>query len=145
MSVGRICTRIVATASARETVRDAADRMAENNVGTLVVIDDADRPLGIVTDRDLVTRVLASRLDPDATLLDDVMTEPVRKVEESTPIEQALETMKGAGVRRVVVVGEESRLMGLLSLDDVLELLVEEAESIGEILRAEQPATRATA
>lgn len=145
MSAGRICTRIVATASESETVRDAADRMAENNVGTLVVVDEANRPTGFVTDRDLVTRGLAARLDPDATPLGDVMTEPARSVEESTPIEQALRTMKSAGVRRIVVVGEEGRLVGLLSLDDVMELLVEEAESIGEILRLEKPTTSATA
>lgn len=145
MSVGRICTRVVATASADETVRAAADRMAEHNVGTLVVVDDASRPLGIVTDRDLVTRGVAARLDPDATPIEEVMSRPPRSVEESTPIEQALRTMKGARVRRLIIVGGEGRLVGLVSLDDVMELLVEEVESIGAILRREEPTTQATA
>lgn len=145
MSVGRICTRVVATATKDETARDVADRMAGNNVGSLIVVDDQNRPVGMVTDRDLVTRVMAARMDPDVTTVNEAMTKPARTVEESTPIEQALTTMRGAAVRRLVVVGAEGRLVGVITVDDVLQLLVEEAGSIGAILRRAEPRIPASA
>ena len=74
----------------------------------------------------------------DATV-GDIMTAPLRTLDESTPIEEALGTMRGAGIRRVVVVGEGRALAGIVTVDDILELLVEEIESIGEILKKEQP------
>lgn len=143
MSVGRICTRIVATATPEESVLVAARRMEENNVGTLVVVDEARRPRGIVTDRDIVTRAVAVERPPHETPVKAVMTPEVRSVDEATPIEQAVSTMASIGVRRLVVTGSDGLLLGLLSLDDVLELLAEEAESIGQLLRKELPALQA--
>ncbi|MFW6199550.1 MAG: CBS domain-containing protein [Gemmatimonadota bacterium] len=137
MSIGRICSRVVATASPNETGRAIAERMAEHNVGTVVVVQE-QKPVGIVTDRDLAIRVLGAGLNPD-TAVDDIMTESVRTLDESTPIEEALTSMKSSGVRRIVVTGEDGALAGIISLDDVLELLVEEVESVGAILREESP------
>jgi CBS domain-containing protein len=130
---------VVATATAEETVMDAAIRMRDNNVGCLVIVDGERKPVGIVTDRDIVTRSVADELNPSDTVVSAVMTDQPRSVDESTPIEQALSTMGGAGARRLVVTGEEGNLVGLLTLDDVLELMVEEATSIGAILRREAP------
>ncbi|MFP3949310.1 MAG: CBS domain-containing protein [Longimicrobiales bacterium] len=137
MSIGRICSRVVATASPDESVRAIAERMAEHNVGTVVVVQ-GQKPVGIVTDRDLAIRVLGAGLNPD-TAVDDIMTESVRTLDESTPIEEALTSMKSSGVRRIVVTGEDGALAGIISLDDILELLVEEVESVGAILREESP------
>ena len=139
MSVGRICSRVVATATAEETVLEAAIRMRDNNVGSLVIVDAEGKAVGIVTDRDIVTRSVAAEFNPSDTYLPAVMTGQARSVDESTPIEQALSTMGGAGVRRLVVTGENGRLVGLLTLDDVLELMVEEAKSIGAVLQGETP------
>lgn len=138
MSVGRIATRVVATASPSESVLDVARRMEENNVGCVVVMD-AHQVVGIVTDRDIVTRAVAKELDPPDTPISVVMTRDVHTVDESTPIEQAVGTMGRAGTRRLVVTGPESKLVGLLSVDDVVQLLVEEAESIGKLLGKEEP------
>jgi len=79
------------------------------------------------------------------TTVGEVMTKPARTAEESMPIEDALATMRRAGVRRLVVVGAEDRLVGLITVDDVVELLVEEAGSIGAILRGEKPGIPASA
>jgi len=144
MSVGRIATRVVATASPSETVLDIANRMAGANVGSVVVVDDGE-PVGIVTDRDIVTRLVARELDPAETPVSDVMTCDVYRVDEATPIEQAVAKMGDAGVRRLVVVGPEAKLVGILSIDDVMELLVEEAEDIGRLLRDAAPTLRASA
>ena len=139
MSVGRICTRTVATASPNETVAEVARRMAEYNVGTLAVVDDSGTAIAIVTDRDVTLRAVAAGHDPETTPVSVIMTREVRTVDEAVPIEQALKTMAGAGTRRLIVTGPEGKLAGLVAIDDVLELLAEEVESIGKVLRREQP------
>jgi CBS domain-containing protein len=108
--------------------------MAGAEVGTVVVLGEDRKPLGILTDRDLAVRCVAEGRDPDATDVRSVMSAPVTRVHESTPIESALARMAGARARRLVVVDDEERLVGILALDDVLELLAEEATSIGKLL-----------
>lgn len=140
MSAGKLCTRAVVFAARPETVRAAAQRMLQHNVGTLVVVDDARRPVGILTDRDIVLRCVAVDLDPATTSVEEIMTAPVRSVAESTATEEALRVMKNVGARRLVVVGERGELAGILSIDDILELLGDEAAAIGALLRKEEPA-----
>lgn len=139
MSVGRLCTRSVVFATDREKVRTAAQRMARHNVGSIVVVDEGRVPVGIFTDRDIVVRCVAVDLDPVTTAVGDVMTTPVRTVGEMVPIQEALRIMRMLGVRRLVVTGEGGALAGILSLDDVLELLASEADTIGELLSKETP------
>jgi CBS domain-containing protein len=141
MSVGKICTRITHTVEPDESVRIAAGRMTERRVGTLVAVDDENRPVGIVTDRDLVTRVLGPNLDPATVTVGEVMSTPPVSVEESTPIESALSLMAERGMRRLVVVGGDGRLVGILSLDDAVELLVEEVGAVGRVLTHQTRAT----
>lgn len=74
MSVGKICTREVDLAEADESVQAAAQRMHARNVGTLVVLDSDNKPLGMVTDRDLSVRVLGNSLNPFQTTVGKVMT-----------------------------------------------------------------------
>jgi CBS domain-containing protein len=135
MSTGRICVRSVVIAAPEETVATAARRMRDHQVGTLFVLGAKDRPIGALTDRDVVVRCVAEARDPDKTLVSEVMTTPIATVREETPIETALERMAGVSARRLAVTDDEDRLIGVLSLDDVLDLLVEEAESIGRLLR----------
>ena len=142
MSVGKICTRVVATAHGGENIRVAAERMDAQNVGTLVVITKDRRPEGILTDRDVTLRCVARGRDPDETPVSEVMTRPLRTVRVNTPIEDALESMRKGGVRRLVVVDQDESLVGLLALNDVVDLLVEEVETIGGILRREVPFLR---
>jgi CBS domain-containing protein len=145
MSVGRICTRVVATATSDESIMTVARRMAEYDVGTVVVVNESKMPLAIVTDRDITIRCVAQGLDPSATPLSVIMTREVRTVDESAPLEQALRTMAGAGTRRMVVTGAEGKLVGVLSVDDVALLLAEEAESLGRIVSGSASRTIAAA
>ncbi len=139
MSVGRICSREVDLADESETVQAAGGRMAARNVGTLVVVDAAGRPVGILTDRDLTLRVIGLGRDPNIVTVAQVMTRDPATVSEETPIEQALDSMRRHGVRRLPVVGSDGRLAGLLSMDDVLELLIEEFHALGGILGSSWP------
>lgn len=139
MSVGRICVREVELADAEEKVWHAAERMRQRAVGTLVVLNSAKAPIGIVTDRDLVQRVLAEGKDPRETTVDEVMTHEPQTVIENAPIEHALSVMRSHRLRRLPVVDHDGKLVGLLSLDDVLMLLAEELAAIGGLLNRESP------
>lgn len=139
MSAGRICSRSVVIAGPYESVRDAARRMATNNVGCLLVLDDQEGLTGIVTDRDVAIRCVSAELDPATTPVSEIMTTPVEAVREETPIEEALGLMAAVGTRRVPVVDADDELVGILSLDDFLELLVEETQAIGRLLEKHEP------
>jgi len=138
MSAGRICSRDVDTASYDENVLDAARRMRDRQVGTVIVVDEM-RPVGIVTDRDLTVRVLAQGLSPQATRLSDVMTPSPTTVREEDSIETALGYMRAGRFRRLPVVGRDGRLLGILALDDVLELVAEDLTAVGQLLKREAP------
>lgn len=139
MTIGRICIREVFYADPDESASTVARRMRDENVGTLVVTDEQNMPVGFLTDRDLTVRVLAEDLDPQATTVSEVMTREPVMVPEDLPIETALTRMKSRGMRRVIVVDEDKKLMGLASLDDILELVIEEMKDIGEIIGLQSP------
>ena len=139
MSVGRICLRDVHLAQPDESACEAARRMQERGVGTLLVLDGARRPVGLVTDRDLAIRVVAAGRDPQRVTVREVMTAHLKKVNEATSIESALSLMRSGAVRRLPVVDDDDGLVGILSLDDVLGLMAEEFASIRELLDREAP------
>jgi CBS domain-containing protein len=139
MSVGRICTRTVDTAEWDESAQVVASRMNSRNVGTLVVLDDQKHPIGILTDRDLTVRVVAKGLDPCSVQVGSLMSGSPETVSEDTAIEAALAVMRRGPYRRILVTNEMGELVGLLSLDDILELLTEEFVDIGKLLKRESP------
>jgi CBS domain-containing protein len=139
MSVARICVREIDLADASESVLEAACRMEERRVGTLVIVDDAGKPAGLLTDRDLALRVVAAGRDPRATPVGEVMTVHPKTVSEGTPIESALSLMRSGSFRRLPVVNDDGKLVGIVSLDDVLGLLAEEFALIGRLLEREAP------
>ncbi|HYL22740.1 MAG TPA: CBS domain-containing protein [Gemmatimonadales bacterium] len=141
MSVGKICSRAVITASPDEPVRVAARRMAQHQVGTLVILrtDGTAEAIGIVTDRDVTVRCVAVDLDPNTTPVSKIMTQPPRTVDQGASIEDAILQMAKTASRRLVVTGERNQLVGILSLDDVLDLLIGELGPIGRLLERQQP------
>lgn len=134
MSIGRICSRQVSVVEPHETAATAAARMRERNVGTLVVLGPGRRPIGIVTDRDLVVRVIAAGRDAAAMRVVDVMTAEPRTLVEPTRIEDALVEMRRLGVRRMPVVGSAGELLGLVSIDDLLALLARELGNLSHVI-----------
>jgi CBS domain-containing protein len=134
MTVGRICVRQVLVAAPDESVREAARRMQKADVGALVVVDSEQRPLGVLTDRDVALRCVADGRDPERTTISALMTAPAVCVQETTPIEDALSRMLAIPARRLVVTDDAGLLVGILALDDVAELLAEESGQIGRLL-----------
>lgn len=137
MSVGKICSRTVYTANADEWIVNAAARMRDHDVGTLVVVDTQNLPIGILTDRDITLRCVAEGRDPEVTNVTEIMSVVDKTLDDDTPIETALSEMANQAVRRAVVTDEQGRLSGLLALDDVIDLLAEEAGMIGQLVRAQ--------
>jgi CBS domain-containing protein len=136
VSVAEHCTRRVEVSPPEQPVADAGRRMQEACVGTLVVVDALSRPIGIVTDRDLLMRCLAARLDPRRTRLEQVMSGPVAWIHEQASVDAALEEMARLRVRRLAVVDERERLVGVLALDDLLCRELGEETPLGRALRA---------
>src|SRR5579872_5312655 len=144
MSAGRICVRSVDIAEIDESATLIAQRMHARKVGTVVVVDKDRRPLGLVTDRDLVVRVMAADRDPNQTGVSEVMTRLPHTVSEELPVEEALGIMRCGPYRRLPVVDREGRLAGILGLDDILDLLSEECADIGRLVKKESPESLAT-
>jgi signal-transduction protein with cAMP-binding, CBS, and nucleotidyltransferase domain len=116
--------------------------MEEDDVGTLVVVEPhTDRAIGILTDRDLAIRCVAHGLSPESTSVAQVMSSPVHTIDENGPIEFALGEMAAAATRRLVVTatGGGNRMVGILSLDDLLGLLCEQAALLGMLLQKQRP------
>lgn len=139
MTVVRICQRNVDTARADESVRTAAQRMGTRNVGTLVVMNEFDRPVGILTDRDVAVRVVGQGRDPYATTVESVMTADLETVQENVSIENALRRMRKRGVRRLPVTNEAGTCVGIVSLDDILAHLARDFAVLGRLLASSSP------
>jgi CBS domain-containing protein len=122
--LGKICTRPVVTASAQMTVDEAARAMRSRNVGALVVVN-AGRPVGMLTDRDVAVEVVAKGLDPDtATIREDLGILDAAKVFAKT------------GVRRLPVVTKSGVLVGVITVDDLIMLLGNELGHVAGALSA---------
>jgi CBS domain-containing protein len=132
-----VYTPDVVCCSVQASALDAATLMREHHVGDVVVVDNEDEertPLGIVTDRDLAVKVVAGGLDPSTTRVATLMHTPVviaQASEDSVPV---LERMRTHGVRRVPVVNGEGVVVGIVTLDDILRMIVTDAAGLVEVV-----------
>ncbi|WP_374566288.1 CBS domain-containing protein [Nitrosomonas sp.] len=141
MNVGEICNREVIVIQRDEPVVEAAKLMRQYHVGAVIVIDKPNGsaiPVGIVTDRDLVVEVLATELDEKVITVGDIMTPELFTVKESTATHDAIEFMRRKTIRRLPIVDDAGELVGILTLDDVLEILSEELLDLAKLVRYEQ-------
>lgn len=138
MTVGEYCNRNVITIDADESVRAAAELMRRHHVGDLVVLEPGRPPAAIVTDRDLVVEVLAPGLDPQTLAVRDIVTHSAFFVHEGDSLFDALEVMRGRGVRRVPVVDEAGDLAGIIAVDDVVGLLGEVLEDLAAVVERQR-------
>lgn len=140
MSAGDICNRIVTVAERKMRLVEAAQLMRERHVGCLVVVDETGAGrivVGMLTDRDLVTMVVAKELDPAKLLVEDVMSAEVVTALEDDSIKDLLASMKRKGLRRLPVVTPAGVLEGLITLDDLLPLMAEQMRDMAAIIEAE--------
>ena len=141
MNIGEICSRIVVFAESGTPVQQAAKLMRDHHIGALVVTEGdagARRPIGIVTDRDLVVEVVAADVDYHTLSVGDIMSERPATIKEAAGLFEAVAQMRSGGVRRLVVVDAGEHLLGILAMDDLLPVLAEELSAISLAIRAEQ-------
>ncbi|MGA7540550.1 MAG: CBS domain-containing protein [Steroidobacteraceae bacterium] len=136
-----LCTPDVVACVPDASALHAARLMRQHHVGDVVVVENTDTdptPIGVVTDRDIVIEVLGKELDPARVTLRQIMRTPAVIASTSEGIAQAIERMKTHGVRRIPVVDETSKLVGILCLDDLLKRLAADAVALAEVIAREQ-------
>lgn len=141
MLVGEYCNRDVVIVDKACSVREAARLMRNQHVGDLIVVEERDGkriPVGIVTDRDIVLEVIAKDVDLNAVAIGDVMSFELTTASEDDEVLETVKLMRAKGVRRAPVVDKQDALVGILAVDDLIELLQEFVTDIGGLIVREQ-------
>jgi CBS domain-containing protein len=142
MTAGEFSTRQVVTIHRNDTLVEAAQRIRKHHVGTLVVVDEKDGeriPVGMLTDRDLVVCVLTEgRERTDGLVVSDVMTEHPVTAKEDDELLDALNQMRNSGVRRLPIVNAKGGVVGILTFDDLIELLANELSNLSSLVFRER-------
>jgi CBS domain-containing protein len=145
MTLGEICNRDTVFTKRTSSIAEAAQLMREQHVGDLIVVDEKSGrrvPVGIVTDRDLVVEILAKGIDPESVTINDVMGTELITARESDSIYETMQRMRAKGVRRMPVVDAGGILVGIVSVDDFLDLLADELTALARLISREQARER---
>ncbi len=146
MSVREFCNRQVVITSPDSDIVSVAKLMRQYHVGDVVIVEDkaeeAKKPLGIITDRDLVIELMAKEVALDSVTIGDVMSYELITCRESDGIWETLQRMNSKGIRRMVVVNDEGNLVGILTVDDLLELFAEEMTTLAKVTLGQQAKER---
>ncbi|HLH42552.1 MAG TPA: CBS domain-containing protein [Bryobacteraceae bacterium] len=141
MPVSEICVRDVVVATKETPVQEAARLMRQNHVGNLVVVDQRNgsrTPVGIVTDRDITVSVVATKLDPSVFTVGDLMGQELIVAQGDQGIFETIRQMRTHGIRRMPVISGEGDLIGIVSVDDLIQLLAEEMNELSKLISHEQ-------
>jgi CBS domain-containing protein len=136
MCIGKFCNRDVVCATRDSTVAEAAGLMRRHHVGDVIVVDETGhgrKPVGIVTDRDIVVEVVCANLDPTLVKVGDLLLQPLVTVDEQTAYADAVHLMATEGVRRMPVVNEAGLLKGIITLDDLFHQLAVPFTELSEL------------
>ncbi len=137
MKVGELCTRRVHTVEPSRALADAAREMCHFHVGALLVLEAGDekrRPIGILTDRDILLGQLARSADLFCLTVGDVMTRNPLAVDADMSVFSAIRTLNAKSVRRAPVVDADGALIGIVTLDDLLPAVCTELAAIGSLV-----------
>jgi CBS domain-containing protein len=132
MKISEIMTHRVKTISPESRLVEAARLMRDEDTGAIPVVDQ-DRPVGILTDRDIVIRAVAEGRSIDECQVRDAMTETVLHVSEDADVRDAVEQMKSNQVRRIVVLDDQRKVCGIVSLADIARRMGQDRS--GEVLK----------
>lgn len=141
MSVGEFCNRDVVVADKNTSLVEIAQLMREHHVGCIVITAvqaENKIPLGIITDRDIVLEIVAPSLDLEAVAVGDVMSSDLLLAREVDGLWETLKRMRSRGVRRVPVINDEKVLVGILTVDDILEILANEFSELVTLMNKER-------
>lgn len=141
MQAGEFCNRDVVVIEKTASVTEAAALMREKHVGSVVVVDGkegARRPVGMLTDRDIVIEFVSQGVSPDEVEAGDAVGPKLVTISEDTALYETIELMLKNGVRRVPVVDADGLLVGLFASDDALELLSEQLQHLVWLVSKQQ-------
>ena len=141
MTIGKVCNREVVFIHAQASVPEAARLMREYHVGDLVVIKEKTGkrvPVGIVTDRDIVLEVIAEGVDMDDVSVGDIMSDKLVTAREGDGLLETIKLMRAKGIRRLPVVNDDNELVGILSVDDLIDLFSEQIVDLARLIAREQ-------
>ena len=125
MSLERFCRKSVVTVQPHQTVQEAATQMRDHHVGAIVVVEK-DRAVGILTDRDVTLRAIAEGRDPRTTPIGEVMSRDLKVLRGDEKIDDAVSSIRAAGVRRLPIVDATGKPIGMVTLDDLVVLMAGE-------------------
>lgn len=141
MPIGELCSREVVFVRREDSIREAAQLMRQHHVGDVLVVDEKDAqrvPVGIVTDRDIVVEVVAKNVDLDVVTVGDIMSFQLVSARDTDGVYETIQLMRLKGVRRLPIVNARGGLVGILALDDIIELLAEELSALAKVIAREQ-------
>lgn len=145
MTIGEVCNREVTIIDREASIIDAAQIMREHHVGDIIVTEsrnDSVIPVGIITDRDLVIEIIARKVDVNSVTVGDVMSADLLTAVETENTDDVMLKMRNKGVRRVPVVSEDGNLIGIMSVDDFIDLFAENMENLVRLISREQKRER---
>jgi CBS domain-containing protein len=133
-----ICQRDVVSVNGKATVQEAAQMMRDRHVGCVVVTDPEEpgRVMGMLTDRDLVVRLLAQGLPAEGQAVGPLSRSELAGVPRSATVQEAVEAMHTAGVRRLLVTQADGSITGIVSMDDILDALALQVEALAGALHS---------
>jgi predicted transcriptional regulator len=146
MLVSEFCNREVVIVDRATTILEAAKLMRSEHVGDVVVTDQRDGrpvPVGILTDRDIVVELLAEEIALDKVSVGDAMSFELLSVKEQDGLHETIEMMSRRGVRRLPVVDDAGALVGIVTVDDLMELIAEQLSRLVRLVGNEQSGERA--
>ncbi|HKJ04132.1 MAG TPA: CBS domain-containing protein [Geopsychrobacteraceae bacterium] len=141
MSVGEYCIRDVVITDRDTSILEAAKLMRRHHVGSLIIVDKKkglNIPVGILTDRDIVVELLADDVDLEKISIGDAMSDNLVTATEEDEVMETIEKMRGWGVRRVPVIDHEGAIVGLLAVDDMIELIAEQMNNLAKLVSIER-------
>ena len=141
MFAGEYCNRNVSIIGRGDSIVKAAKLMREHHVGDLLVVESRNgerAPVGIITDRDIVVEVIAEEADMETITIEDVMSYKLIIAHEKDDLMSTIKRMRVNGIRRIPIVNQAGGLVGILSTDDILDIITEQLMDIDQIIVNEQ-------
>ena len=141
LKIENVMVSDVITIEAEVTVRQAVDIMNKHEIGCLVVVDEEEKPVGVMTERDLLRRVLAKRKDPVRTKVSKVMSKPIITATPHMDLEAAAKLMFKKKIKKLPVV-EDGQLVGLVTLTDMVRVQPQIIKVLKRLAKAKLPPKR---
>jgi len=141
MFAGEYCNRNVFIIGRGDSLIKAAKLMRQHHVGDLLVVESRNgerAPVGILTDRDIVVEVIAVEADLNSLFIEDVMSYKLITAHENDDLMNTIKRMRVNGIRRIPIVNQTGGLVGILSIDDILDVITEQLMDIDQIIVNEQ-------